>query len=157
SELFLCFQESCSGPAQRLIAFSPALYVSGHTLHRRQARFDRIGGGQFPSQHPSDTQAMYRQRFFQPFLQAAVSAGIDPFQLSKDFLQRFFRIRVAIHRIRVTHPPIVVSLAVLGQIFLHVPPLVDLAALHFHSFTENTLHPSSQGFRSVHHHQIPPS
>src|SRR5215467_9380712 len=55
-----------------------------HTL-RRQARFDRIGDGQFPSQHPSDNQAMYRKSFFEPFLQAPGGAGIDPFQLSKDF------------------------------------------------------------------------
>jgi hypothetical protein len=79
SELLLGFQESCGGSAQRLISFSPTLYVSRHPLHRGQTRFDRVGGGQFPTQHRSYTQAMHRQRFFQPFLQAPGSARIDPF------------------------------------------------------------------------------
>src|SRR5215472_13084949 len=38
SELLFSLQESCSSPAQRLISFSPALYVPRHPLHRRQAR-----------------------------------------------------------------------------------------------------------------------
>ena len=42
SELLLCFQESCGGPAQRLISFSPTLYVASHPLHRGQTRFDRL-------------------------------------------------------------------------------------------------------------------
>jgi hypothetical protein len=77
SELFLCFQESCGGPAQRLISFAPTLYVASHPLHRGQTRFDRVGGGQFPTEHRSYTQAMHRQRFFQPFLQAPGSTRIE--------------------------------------------------------------------------------
>jgi DNA-binding transcriptional MocR family regulator len=46
-------------------------------------------------------------------------------------------------------------LAVLGQILLHISPLGNLAALHFHSVTNITFHPGSQRFRSVNHHQIP--
>jgi len=38
---------------QRLISFSPTLYVSRHPLHRRQTRFDRVGRCQFPPQHRS--------------------------------------------------------------------------------------------------------
>ena len=45
SELFLCFQESCGGPAQRLISFSPTLYVARHPLHRGPTRLNRVGGG----------------------------------------------------------------------------------------------------------------
>jgi hypothetical protein len=86
SELLLGFQESGGGPAQRLISCAPTLYVSRHPLHGRQARFDRVGSGQFPPQHRSYSQAMYRQRFFQPLLQAPGSARIDSFQLPKDFL-----------------------------------------------------------------------
>jgi hypothetical protein len=33
--LGFCFQESCGGPAQRLISFAPTLYVPSHPLHRR--------------------------------------------------------------------------------------------------------------------------
>src|SRR5260370_1256411 len=148
SELLVCFQGSCSGPAQRLISFAPTLYVSRHPLHRRQARFDRVGGGQFPPQHRSYTQAMHRQRFFQSFLQAPGGARIDPFQLPEDFLQRFFGLRVVVHRVGIAHPPIVVFLAVLGQVLLHIPPLVNLATLHLHLFTENTFHTGSPRFRS---------
>ena len=122
SELLLCFQESCGCPAQRLISFAPTLYVSRHPLDRGQARFDRVGGGQFPPQHCSDTQAMHRQRFFQPFLQAPGSARIDPFQLPEDFLLRLLGLRVVVHRICIAHPSIVVFLAVLGQVLPHIPP-----------------------------------
>jgi hypothetical protein len=48
----------------------------------------------------------HRQRFFQPFLQAPVSAGIDPLQLPEDFLQRLFGLRVVVHRVGIAHPPI---------------------------------------------------
>src|SRR5207247_1366371 len=156
SELFLCFQQSRGGPAQRLISFAPTLYVSRHPLHRRQARFDRIGRGQFPTQHCSYSQPMYGQRFFQPFLKTPGSARIDSLQLPEDFLQSLFGLRVVVHRVGIAHPPIVVFLAVLGQVLLHIPPLVDLATLHFHLFTENTFHTGSQRFRSINHHQIPP-
>src|SRR5262249_3777597 len=141
---------------QRLISFSPAFYVACHSLHRRQARFDRIGGGQFPPQHPSDTQAMHRQRLVQSFCQASRRARINPFQLSEDFLQPCFGFRVVVHCIGVAHPPVVVFLAVLRQILLHIPSLVNLAALHFYLLPENSFHPGSQRFRSVDHHQIPP-
>src|SRR5260370_20825389 len=99
---------------------------------------------------------MHRQRFFQTFLQAPGSARIDSFQLSEDFLQRLIGLRVVVHRISIAHPPIVVFLAVLRQILLHIPPLVNLATLHFHLVTENTVHTGSQRFRSIHHHHIPP-
>jgi hypothetical protein len=56
----------------------------------------------------------------------------------------------------IAHPSIVVSLAVLWQELSYIPPLVNLATLHFHPFTENTLHAGSQCFGSVHYHQIPP-
>src|SRR4029077_4707088 len=65
-------------------------------------------------------------------------------------------LRVVVHRVRIAHPPIVVFLAALRQVLLHIPPLVNLATLHFHLVTENTFHTGSQRFRSVHHHQIPP-
>jgi hypothetical protein len=97
-----------------------------------------------------------RQRFFQPFLQARGCARIDPFQLAEDFLQRLFGFRVVIHCVGIAHPPVIVLLAVLGQVLLHIPPLVNLATLHFHLFTEKTFHTGAQCFRSVHHHQIPP-
>src|SRR5215468_180530 len=74
----------------------------------------------------------------------------------KDFLQCFLRFRVVVHRVGVAHPPVVVFLAVLRQILLHIPPLANLATLHFHLFAENTFYTSLQCFRSVNHHQIPP-
>src|ERR1700740_3167694 len=49
-ELLFCFQKSCGGPAQRLISFAPTFYVPRHPLNGRQARFDRVGSGQFPRQ-----------------------------------------------------------------------------------------------------------
>src|SRR6266436_8495290 len=88
---------------------------------------------------------MHRQCFFQPFLQAPRRARIDSFQLPEDFLQRLFGLRVVVHRIRVAHSSIVVFLAVLGQVLLHIPPLVNLAALHFHLFTENMFHTGDAG------------
>src|SRR6516164_11010285 len=118
SELFLRLQEPGSRPTQRLISFSPALYVPRHALHRRQTRFDRVGGRQFSPQYRSDTQAMYGQRLFQPLLEASCRARIDPFQLPEDFLQHRFGLRVVVHRIRVAHPSVVVLLAVLRQILL---------------------------------------
>src|SRR5258708_3033769 len=99
---------------------------------------------------------MHRQCFFQPFLQAPRRCRIYSFQLPEDFLQRLFGLRVVVHRVRIAHSSIVVFLAVLGQILLHIPSLVNLATLHFHLVTENTLHTGSQRFRSIHHHQIPP-
>src|SRR6516162_3498260 len=155
-ELLLRFQEPRGGPAQRLISFTPTFYVPSHPLHRRQARFDRVGGGEFPTQHRSDTQAMHRQRFFQPFLKTPGSARINPFQLPEDFLQRGFGVRVVVHRVGIEHPPVVVLLAVFRQVLHHIPPLMKLATLHFYLFTENTFHTGSQRFRSIHHHQIPP-
>src|SRR5215469_1213907 len=113
SELLLRFQESGARPAQRLISFSPAFYVPRHPLHRRQARSDRVGSRQFPPQHPSYAQAMYRQRLFQPLLQASSRTRIDPFQLPEDFFQRGFGFRVVVHRVGIAHPPVVVFLAVL--------------------------------------------
>jgi len=56
----------------------------------------------------------------------------------------------------IAHPAVVVFLAVLGQVFLHIPPLMKLATLHFHLFTEDAFHTGRQCFRSVNHHQIPP-
>jgi len=44
---------------------------------------------------------------------------------------------------------------VLRQVLAHIPPLVNLAALHY-SFAENTHYSGAQCFGSVHHHQIPP-
>ena len=75
-KLLLCFQKAGGGPAQRLISFAPTFYVSRHPLDRGQARFDRVGGGEFAPQHCSYTQAMHRQRFFQPFLQAGAALGL---------------------------------------------------------------------------------
>src|SRR6516165_4444287 len=155
SERFLRFQEPGSRPTQRLISFSPALYVPRHALHRRQTRFDRVGGCQFSPQHRSDTQAMDGQRLFQPLLEASCRARIDPFQLPEDFLQRRFGLRVVVHRIRIAHPSVVVLLAVLRQILLHIPSFMNLAALHLHLCAENPFHPRAQRFRSVDHHQIP--
>jgi hypothetical protein len=48
----------------------------------------------------------------------------------------------------IAHPPVVVFLAVLRQVLLHIPPLVNLATLHFRLFPENislahTPHPDS--------------
>ena len=152
SKLLLCFQKSGGGPAQRLISFAPTLYVSRHPLHRRQARFDRVGGGQFPPQHPSYTQAMDHQRFFQPFLQAPGSSWIDALQLPEDFLQRLFSLRVVVHRVRIAHPPIVVFLAVLRQILLHISPLVNLTTLHFHLIPETRSTPARSAL--IHPHQL---
>src|SRR6516225_338596 len=45
---------------------------------------------------------MYRQRFFQSFLQAPRSARIDPFQLAEDFLQRCFGLRIVAHRVSIS-------------------------------------------------------
>jgi hypothetical protein len=63
SELRLGFQESGGDPAQRLISFAPALYVSRHPLHRRQARFDRVGGWPVsdatPLLYPSDASSAF--------------------------------------------------------------------------------------------------
>jgi len=92
---------------------------------------------------------MHRQRFFHSFLQAPGSAGIDPFQLPEDFLQRLFGLRVVVHRVGIAHAPIVVLLAVFRQVLLYIPSLMNLATLHFHLFTENTFHTGSQRFRSV--------
>jgi hypothetical protein len=36
----------------------------------------------------------------------------------------------------------------------HVPPLVDLAALHFGPFAKHPLNPRPQRFRSVDHEQV---
>ena len=44
-------------------------------------------------------------------------------------------------------------MAVLRQILLHIPPLVNLATLHFHLSPEDSFHTGSQRFRSVDHHQ----
>src|SRR5260370_582825 len=63
SELLLCFQQSCGGPPQRLISFAPTLYVSRPPLHRRPARFDPLGGRQFPPPHRSITPIHRRWRF----------------------------------------------------------------------------------------------
>src|SRR6202041_1663944 len=98
---------------------------------------------------------MHRQCFFQPFLQAPGRARIDPFQLAEDFLQRLFGFRVVVHRARLAHAPIVVLLAVLRQVLLSIPPLVNLATLHFHWGTENPFPIGAQCFRSSDHHQIP--
>jgi hypothetical protein len=102
-ELLLCFEESGGDAAQRLISFAPTLYVPGHPLNRRQARFRRVGGGQFPAQHRSYTDAVHHQRFFQPFLQAPGGARIDPLQLPEDFLQRSFGLRIVVHRLGIAH------------------------------------------------------
>jgi len=58
----------------------------------------------------------------------------------KDFLQRFFGLRVVIHRVGIAHPPVVVFLAVFRQVLLHIPPFVNLAALHFDLFTKDAFH-----------------
>jgi hypothetical protein len=55
-------------------------------------------------------------------------------------LQRLLGLRVVVHRVRIAHPPIVVFLAVLRQVLLHIPPLVNLATLHFHLFSEYMFH-----------------
>src|SRR6266851_661272 len=89
---------------------------------------------------------MHRQCFFQPFLQAPRRARIDSFQLPENFLQRLFGLRVVVHRVRVAHSSIVVFLAVLGQVLLHIPSLVNLATLHFHLLTENTSTPARSAF-----------
>jgi hypothetical protein len=47
---------------------------------------------------------------------------------------------VAVHRIGIAHPAVVVSLAVLRQVLLDVPPLVDLATLHLYSVTTRYRH-----------------
>src|SRR3974390_2532415 len=99
---------------------------------------------------------MHGQRFFQPFLEASGCARIDPFQLPEDFLQRFFGLHVVVHRIGIAHSPVVVFLAVLRQMLPYIPPLMNLAALHFHPLSEDALYTGSQRFRSVDHHQIPP-
>src|SRR6201988_5564900 len=99
---------------------------------------------------------MHRQRFFQPFLQTPGRGGIDSSQLPEDFLQCLFGLHVVVHRVSIAHPSVVVFLAVLGQVLLQIPPLVNLATLHFHLFTENAFHTSSQSLRSTHPHQIPP-
>jgi hypothetical protein len=49
----------------------------------------------------------------------------------------------------IAHPPVAVFLAVIGQVLLHIPPLVNLATLHFRLFTETTFYAGSQRFRSV--------
>jgi hypothetical protein len=72
--------------------------------------------------------------------------------LPEDFLQRLFGLRVVVHRVSIAHPPVVVFLAVLRQVFLNIPPLVNLATLHFHLFPENALHTGAQRFRSIDHH-----
>jgi len=64
--------------------------------------------------------------------------------------------QTVVHRVGIAHPPIVVFLAILRQVLLHIPSLVNLAALHFHLGTENTFHTGARCFRSIHHHQIPP-
>jgi len=99
---------------------------------------------------------MHRQRFFQPFLQAPGRARIDPFQLSEDFLQRLFGLRVAVHRVGIAHPPVVVFLAVLGQVLFTFRACESGNAALSTCFPENTFHTGPQRFRSVHHHQIPP-
>jgi len=65
-----------------------------------------------PLLHPSDAPSA----FLPALLQAPGRARIDPFQLSEDFLQRLFGLRVAVHRVGIAHPPVVVFLAVLGQV-----------------------------------------
>src|SRR6202035_4343992 len=89
---------------------------------------------------------MHRQRFFQPFLQTPGRGRIDSFQLPEDFLQCLFGLHVVVHRVSIAHPPVVVFLAVLRQVLLHIPPLVNLAALHFHLFTENAFHTGRSAF-----------
>ena len=62
-----------------------------------------------------------------PSSRLRAALGFDPFQLSEDFLQRLFGLRVVIHRASIAHPPIVVFLAMLGQVLLHIPPVVTTA------------------------------
>jgi len=58
SELLLGFQESCGPPAQVDFLLASVLRCVPRAVPST-ARFDRVGGGQFPSQYRSDTQAMY--------------------------------------------------------------------------------------------------
>ena len=99
-----------------------------------------------PLLHPSDAPSAF---LFQPFLQAPGRARIDPFQLLEDFLQGLLGLRVVVHRVRIAHSPVVVFLAVLRQVLPHIPPLVNLATLHFHLVTENPFHTGAQRFRSI--------
>src|SRR5258708_19830212 len=155
-EFLLRFPQARGRPTQGLLSFSPAFHVARHALDGREARLDGIGGGQCSAQQPAHTQPMHRQRFLQPFFQTACRAGVDAFQLPEDFLQLRFCRRVIPHRVAVTDSPVVIALDVLRQMFFHIAPLVNLAALHFGTLAEHSLDSRAQRFRSVDHEQVAP-
>jgi len=78
-----------------------------------------------------------------PFFQAVRRAGIDTLQLREDFPEFRFGIRIAGHRVGVADSPVRIPLGALRQILFHVPPLANLAALHFSPFAEHPLDPSA--------------
>jgi hypothetical protein len=54
---------------------------------------------------------------------------IDRFYLPEDLLQRLFDLSVGVHRVDISHPPVIAFLAILWQVLLHIPSLVNLAAM----------------------------
>src|SRR5712692_11312763 len=56
-----------------------------------------------------------------------------------DLLQLRLGLRVVAHRVGVAEAPVIILLAVLRQVILHIPPLVDLTPLHFGPFSEHLL------------------
>src|ERR1019366_3547250 len=64
--------------------------------------------------------------------------------LPEDFPEFRFGFRVAGHRVGVADSAIRIAPAALRQMFFHVPPLVNLAALHVRPLAEHSLDPRAQ-------------
>ena len=97
---------------------------------------------------------VHGEGFLQPFFQAVRRAGIDALQLPEDFLEFRFGLRVAGQRVRVTDSPVRTALDALRQMLFHVPPLLNLAALHFGAPAEHSFDPGAQSLGPVDHEQV---
>jgi hypothetical protein len=108
-----------------------------------------ISGGQGAPERPSHAQPVHREHLFHPFFQAACCARIHTFQLPEEFLHLGLRLGVICHRIGVAEAPVVVLLGVLGQMILHVPPVLNLEALHLSALAEDLLDSGPQRLRAI--------
>ena len=84
AKFLFCFKQAGSRPAKGLITGVPAFHVARHSFHGGKARFDRIGIGSATPQQLAHAQPMYREGFFETFLQAMRRGRIHTFQLPED-------------------------------------------------------------------------